>query len=146
MTETLRLYPISGAMLRKTLKRVKLRGGRESRELDIPAGTELYIPMLAVHHDKQIWGEDAHTFNPLRFGGPKNIKHLASYFPFGLGQRVCAGQNLALVEAKIVLAMVLKSYSFVVSPTYVHAPMVFMSLQPQYGAPIVFRKIDRCSI
>lgn len=133
INETLRLYPISGAMLRQASENVKVGN------LDIPAGTELYLAMTATHHDKEIWGEDANCFNPLRFNEPR--KHLASYFPFGLGLRICAGQNLALMESKIVLAMIIKQYSFVLSPTYVHAPMIYMSLQPQYGAPILFRRI-----
>lgn len=133
INETNRLYPISGAMLRQALKNVKVGN------IDIPAGTEFFLAMTATHYDKEIWGEDANCFNPLRFNEPR--KHLASYFPFGLGPRICAGQNLALIETKIVLAMIVRQYSLVVSPTYIHAPMIFMSLQPQYGAPILLRRL-----
>ncbi|KAJ6874171.1 hypothetical protein NC651_032869 [Populus alba x Populus x berolinensis] len=108
--------------------------------LDIPAGTQLYLSLTAVHHDTDIWGEDGSEFHPSRFNESRN--HLASFFPFGIGTRICVGQNLAIVEAKIVLAMIIKHYSFIVSPTYVHAPMLFISLQPQYGAQILFRRIS----
>ncbi|GMN35479.1 hypothetical protein TIFTF001_005327 [Ficus carica] len=57
--------------------------------LDVPAGTELYFAMTATHYDKEMWGEDADCFNPLRFNEPR--KHLASYFSFELGLRICAG-------------------------------------------------------
>ena len=119
--------------MRQALKNVKVGN------LDVPTGTELYFAMTATHYDKEMWREDVDCFNPLRFNEPR--KHLASYFPFGLGPRICAGQNLALIEAKIVLAMIVRQYSLVVSPTYVHAPMIFMSLQPQYGAPILLRRL-----
>lgn len=132
LNETLRLYPPIGQMFRKTNKDVKLGG------LNIPAGTEFYIAVAAIHHDKDIWGADANEFNPSRFSEPR--KQLASYFPFGLGPRICIGQNLAIVEAKIILAMIIKQFSFSVSPSYVHAPLMSFTVQPQYGAQVLVRK------
>ncbi|KAH7524068.1 hypothetical protein FEM48_Zijuj06G0079300 [Ziziphus jujuba var. spinosa] len=134
INEALRLYPPAVMLLRQTSKRVK------PGSLEIPADVELFLALIAVQHDKEIWGEDANEFNPFRFSEPR--KHLASFFPFGLGSRICAGQNLALVEAKIVLAMIIRHYSFVLSPTYVHAPLFFVSFQPKYGAQVLFKRIS----
>ncbi|KAL2973906.1 hypothetical protein AAZX31_14G073700 [Glycine max] len=114
LQETLRLYPNPGTLARQTIKR--------------------------VHSScTKLWGEDALGFNPMRFVEPR--KHLAPYFPFGLGPNYCVGQNLALFEMKIVLAMVLQRYSFVVSPTYAHGPMLLMTVTPQYGMQIIFRRL-----
>lgn len=134
LNETLQLYPPATMLMRQASKKVKLG------TLDIHAGTQIYLSLTAVHHDTDIWGEDGSEFNPSRFNESRN--YLASFFPFGIGPRICVGQNLAIVEAKIVLAMLIKHYSFIVSPTYVHAPMLFISLQPQYGAQILFSKIS----
>lgn len=133
LNETLRLYPPVAFMQRQTFKNVKV--GR----LNVPAGTEFYIALAAVHHDTQIWGLDANEFNQLRF--IERRKHLASYFPFGLGSRICIGQNLAMVEAKLVLAMIIKQFSFVVSPSYVHAPKMSLAVHPQYGAHVLVRRV-----
>ncbi|KAK7321746.1 hypothetical protein VNO77_32650 [Canavalia gladiata] len=133
LQETLRLYPNPGALVRQATKRVKLGN------FEIPAGTHLYLSITAVHHNTKLWGEDALEFNPMRFCEPRKLS--APYFPFGLGPLFCVGQNLALVEMKIVLAMILQRYSFVVSPTYAHGPMLLMTVSPQYGMQIVFRRL-----
>ncbi|KAK9113160.1 hypothetical protein Scep_020679 [Stephania cephalantha] len=135
LNETLRLYPPAVMLMRQTAREVKIGG-----HLSVPSGTQLYLAMTAVHHDKDIWGEDADMFNPHRFSDTKS-RSLGSYFPFGLGPRICVGQNLGLVEAKLVLAMIVRRFSFVVSPSYVHSPMQFLTLQPQYGAQVLFTKI-----
>ncbi|XP_050233264.1 cytochrome P450 734A1-like [Mercurialis annua] len=133
--ETLRLYPPAPLLVRQVGNRSAQLGN-----IDIPARTQLYLPMAAIHHDPDIWGEDANEFNPLRFN--ESRRHLASLFPFGIGPRICPGRNLALFEAKIVLAMIIKQFSFRLSPTYVHAPMQFISLMPQHGAQIIFNRIS----
>lgn len=137
LNESLRLYPPAIATIRRAKYDVELGGCR------VPRGTELLVPILAVHHDQSIWGNDANDFNPLRFaeGVSRAANHPVAFIPFGLGLRTCIGQNLAIVQAKLVLITLLRRFSFTLASSYQHAPTVLMLLYPQHGAPIVFRKL-----
>ena len=134
LKETLRLYPPALFINRTVTRDVKLG------KLDIPAGTQLNLPIIEIHHDVDIWGANAEEFDPSRFADGKSY-HLGAYFPFGIGPAICVGQNRTMVEAKLALAMVLQRFALDVSTSYVHAPMKVMTLQPQYGAQLLVHKI-----
>ncbi|CAK8563362.1 unnamed protein product [Lathyrus sativus] len=138
VNESLRLYPPTIATIRRAKTDVELGGYK------IPRGTELLIPILAVHHDQAIWGNDVNEFNPGRFseGVARAAKHPVAFIPFGLGVRTCIGQNLAVLQTKLALVMILQRFSFRLAPSYQHAPTVLMLLYPQYGAPIIFKQLS----
>lgn len=135
--EVLRLYPPVVATIRRAKTEADLGG------LNIKEETELLVPILAVHHDPAIWGPDASEFNPTRFsqGVSRAATHPTAFIPFGLGGRQCIGQNLALLQAKLAIAMILQKFTLEMSPNYKHAPTVLMLLYPQFGAPIIFRSL-----
>ncbi|KAF4367114.1 cytochrome P450 734A1 [Cannabis sativa] len=138
INESLRLYPPTVATIRRAKTDVDLGGYK------IPRGTELLIPILAVHHDLATWGNDANEFNPARFsdGVARAAKHPLAFIPFGLGVRTCIGQNLAVLHAKLALAIILQRFRFKLSPSYQHAPTVLILLHPQHGAPIIFQRLE----
>ena len=138
LNETLRLYPPVVAIVRTAKAQVEIGG-----KLTMPRGTHVLIPILALHHDRKLWGEDASEFNPGRFiNGVAQAAPPAAFMPFGYGGRACAGQNLAMLEAKLCMALLIRKFSFLLSPAYVHAPRVKMMLGPQHGAPIVFKLLS----
>ncbi|CAN4096387.1 unnamed protein product [Withania somnifera] len=61
LNESLRLYPPIVATIRRAKADVDLGGCK------IPLGTEVLIPILAIHHDQVMWGNDVNEFNPGRF-------------------------------------------------------------------------------
>jgi cytochrome P450 len=71
----------------------------------VPAGANLMIPVLHIHRDKNLWGEDADEFKPERFE-PESFKkvHPYAYMPFSKGPRNCIGINYAMSSLKVVLA------------------------------------------
>ncbi|KAG6476859.1 hypothetical protein ZIOFF_066107 [Zingiber officinale] len=51
------------------------------------------------------------------------------------------GMNLAILEAKLTMAVLLQRFAFRLSPSYVHAPTVLMLLNPQDNTPVIFRPL-----
>ncbi|ONK63137.1 uncharacterized protein A4U43_C07F11790 [Asparagus officinalis] len=138
LMETLRLYCPVIEMMRQANKDMNLGG------IAIPKGTTLTIPIAIIHRKKELWGDDADEFNPLRFenGITKAAKHPNALLAFSVGPRACIGQNFAMMEAKIVVAMILQRFSFSLSPDYKHKPDDMLTLQPQHGLPIVLKPLD----
>ncbi|MCD7469252.1 hypothetical protein HAX54_008123 [Datura stramonium] len=135
--ETLRLFPPFPTVGRRNPQDAKLG------ELHIPAGVLLLIPTILIHYDKEMWGEDAKEFKPERFseGVSKATKGHFSFIPFGGGPRICIGLNFAIMEAKMAITVILQKFSFELSPSYTHAPIAVVTILPQYGAPLLMRKL-----
>ncbi|KAK2643333.1 hypothetical protein Ddye_025096 [Dipteronia dyeriana] len=136
LQEALRLYSPATIVTRAIYKETKLG------EINLPPGILLSLPLVMVHHDHEYWGDDADEFNPDRFSaGVSKASSEVAFFPFGGGPRICIGQNFALIEAKLALAMILQNFSFELSPNYVHAPKRGITVQPQYGAHLILHNI-----
>lgn len=69
------------------------------------------MPLLDVHLDKKLWGEDALEFKPERFS-EENIEkvHPYAYFPFSKGPRICPGYKHSILTMKIFLSRFLMTY------------------------------------
>uniref|UniRef100_A0A7S2VVL8 Cytochrome P450 n=1 Tax=Triparma pacifica TaxID=91992 RepID=A0A7S2VVL8_9STRA len=81
----------------------------------IPRGATVCYSPYAIGRSEKVWGADAKKFRPERFivegGGYKDPSQYK--FPtFNAGYRLCLGKDLAMLEIKLVLAMVLPRYKF----------------------------------
>ena len=74
----------------------------------VPAGMQVQMNMLAVHHNSQVW-DNPHTFNPDRFA-PGVKRHPYAFIPFAAGARNCIGKHFVQDEIKVVLAAILTKF------------------------------------
>ncbi|KAL7152127.1 hypothetical protein ABFS83_04G076500 [Erythranthe nasuta] len=137
INESLRLYPPVTVVSREAFKDMKFGG------IDVPKGVNLWTFVLSLHTDPGVWGPDAYDFNPERFAngitGACKFPHL--YMPFGVGPRVCLGQNLALVELKVLIALIVSNFSLALSPGYVHSPVLSLVIEPEFGVDLYVKKL-----
>ncbi|KAK3409373.1 cytokinin hydroxylase [Eucalyptus grandis] len=136
INESLRLYPPASLLPRMAFEDIKLG------DLHVPKGLSIWIPVLAIHHSEELWGKDVNEFNPERFAS----KPFSSgrFMPFAMGQRNCVGQYFAMMEAKIILAMLVSRFSFTISDSYRHAPVTVLTVKPKYGVQICLKPLNPC--
>ncbi|CAN6332621.1 unnamed protein product [Urochloa humidicola] len=136
--ETLRLFPPSSFVVREAFRDMQLG------KLTAPRGTYLFVPVSTMHHDAAVWGPTARRFDPGRFKDGVAAacnKHPQAFMPFGLGARTCLGQNLALVEVKALVALVLSRFTVALSPEYRHAPAFRFIIEPEFGLRLLVRRL-----
>ncbi|CAN6457100.1 unnamed protein product [Victoria cruziana] len=140
MNEVLRLYPPSPNAQRQAMEDIQVR------EFSVPRGTNIWLDIVGMNHDPALWGEDVDEFKPERFkevgrSTAAACNHRMGFIPFGVGTRTCVGQNLFRLEYKIVLSMILTSFSWSLSSNYSHSPSIVFTLRPSFGVPLVLRPL-----
>ncbi|PIN09027.1 Cytochrome P450 CYP4/CYP19/CYP26 subfamily [Handroanthus impetiginosus] len=122
--EVLCLYPPSIEVSRVVEEETSLG------EFYLPKGTMLMLPVILLHRNPKIWGKDVLEFKPERFaeGVLKAANGHASFIPFGWGVRNCIRANLAVWETKVFVTLFLRRFSFEISPTYAHGPLVSLNM------------------
>jgi cytochrome P450 len=123
--ESMRCFPPAWIMGRKTIEPDVIDG------YEIPAGTNVIMPIYVVHHDASIW-ENPDEFKPERFA-IENLKekHKYSFFPFGGGPRLCIGNNFAIQEMQVCLAMILQKFKVEVDESFVPELNPLVTLRPK---------------
>ena len=109
INESMRLYPQPPVLIRRALEPVTLDGYK------IEPGTDFFISVWNLHRNPRLW-EEPDRFNPDRFPVdermPNEVTENYAYLPFGGGQRKCVGDQFALFESIVTLAMVCRRFDF----------------------------------
>lgn len=84
----------------------------------LPKGTAIQINIWALHHNKRHWDKDM-EYIPERFS-KENLSKIDHYqfVPFSAGPRNCIGQHFAMNEEKVVLAKLLRNFTFKLDPNH----------------------------
>jgi cytochrome P450 len=122
--EGLRLYPPAWTITRHTLHNDTISG------FEVKKGSSLFMDIFDLHRNPNLW-ENPMLFDPERFA-PEKVKSRSkfNYLPFGAGPRICIGQQFALMEMQLILATLVKRFSFEPAPlhtTRIHPQIVLKS-------------------
>ncbi|KAL4978655.1 cytochrome P450 [Aspergillus desertorum] len=103
--EVLRFHPSVPITFRTTTRDTTLAGTL------LPKGTRLTISPEVINHDPELWGPDAHVFNPERWLGPGRANTGGASSNYALmtflhGPRSCIGQGFAKAELACLVAAV----------------------------------------
>ncbi len=136
LDETLRLYPAAWMVSRKAVGEDEIGG------YPIPAGQKIILSPYVTHRREELW-PNPKGFDPDRFTpGNGDGRPRFAYFPFGGGPRLCIGQNFALMEATLVVAMVMQRYRLDLVPGRTVAPNPKGTLRPRPGVWMTPRIVE----
>jgi cytochrome P450 len=135
INETLRLYPPAPFFSRHCVREHII--GTERKVL-VPKGATIVIYSYSLHRRSDLWSRPLEFDYTRWMRDPKTglkpkLPHPFAYLPFAAGPRNCIGQNFALLEAKIMLAMFVQRCSFEMIPGQKVVPDVKITMRTKYG-------------
>lgn len=138
-SESLRKYPPVGLLFRCCTRNYAM----PNTNYILPKHTKVWIPVYAIHHDPEYYS-NPQQFNPDRFAAEAIKRPALSFLPFGEGPRNCIGTLFAMMQARVGLIALLRSFEFTpCSQTLI--PMKFetkeLILTPKNGMWLNLRKL-----
>lgn len=113
ISEAMRLYPQPPVLLRRALKDVTLG------QYAVKEGADIFISVWNLHRSPGLWDEP-NEFQPERFAADKPMPNETTeewrYLPFGGGTRKCIGDQFAMFESIVSLAMLVRRFDFALAP------------------------------
>lgn len=114
INESMRLYPHPPVLIRRAQVADVLPGNYK-----VNAGQDIMISVYNIHHSSQVW-ERAEEFLPERFDlegpMPNETNTDFRFIPFSGGPRKCVGDQFALLETIVTLAILLQNMNFELVP------------------------------
>ncbi|KAI9296879.1 cytochrome P450, partial [Neoconidiobolus thromboides FSU 785] len=104
--ESMRVTPTLPQIRRKLINDYSCNDGTY-----LPKGTNIILQSYSIMNDPNIW-EEPSTFLPDRFlqNNQINKAKMNNWYGFGGGSRICIGQNLSIIEQKILMMCILSKF------------------------------------
>lgn len=110
----------------------------------VPARAYITMSPYLTHRHPDFW-ENPEQFDPERFTPERSAQRdRLAYVPFGMGQRLCIGKDLAELEIPLIVATLAQEFRL---HPYPDPPVVIdsrLTLQPKHGLPMKVRMIEDC--
>jgi thromboxane-A synthase len=136
ISESLRIYPPATSAFRQANEDTVI-----GNQYFVPKNTSIIIPIKSLGCNPDYWPEPEKFLPFERWAGQEAAKHALVWLPFGAGPRNCIGQRFALIEAKMVLAHVLRRFRFKLSPGQIPLQLQpGITTSPKYGIKV---KVER---
>jgi cytochrome P450 len=131
--ETLRIRPPSFWIPRVAIASDVIDGYK------IPAGGQVISLTYMYHRHPDFW-PNPELFDPERFTPQATEgRHRFAWVPFGAGQRLCIGRDLALLEGQLSLAMLVQRYRLERASSRPAELVLSSSLRPKHGVSMYLR-------
>ncbi len=134
--ESFRITPTVPIYMRKLDAPLNLSDGFE-----LGAGTSVVVPLWMIHRDPDNF-PNSHIFDPDRFL-PENMKkrHPYSFIPFSSGPRNCIGYKVALMDIKVIMAWILRTFEIYSNDSLEDVKLMFeLTLRPERNYKIVLKR------
>jgi cytochrome P450 len=129
--ESLRLYPPVYAVVRDAREDDEIGG------FHIPARSMVILCPYVTHRHPEFW-PDPECFDPDRFSpGRSADRPRFAWYPFLGGPHQCIGQEFAMMEMTLVVAMLAQSFRLQLAPGTHVEPQPMVSLRPRHGVSMI---------
>jgi len=133
LDESLRLYSPVHALSRTANEDNEIGG------YHVPRGCTVTVSMHATHRLPEHW-PDPERFDPDRFLPEAcAARSNYAYIPFAVGHRNCIGGSLAILESKLILAMIAQRYQLDLAPGERAQPYAGTTMRLRDGLRMVIR-------
>lgn len=131
--ESMRLFPPAWVVARRAVSDDVIGG------YAITKNAYVMVSPWVMQRDPRYW-ENPEGFDPGRFApGMDAGRPRYAYFPFGGGPHLCIGNNLAMMEAVLVLATFTRSLRMDLVPGHPVVPEPMITLRPRHGVKVWVR-------